>query len=50
MFLVTHDFTEARFLGYRGAVLNLGRIEQQGELAEIFSHPATPFVQAFTAA
>jgi molybdate/tungstate transport system ATP-binding protein len=45
--MVTHDFTEARFLAQRTAVINNGRIEQIGSIAEVFHQPATPFVAEF---
>ncbi|MBS3757934.1 MAG: ABC transporter ATP-binding protein [Desulfobacterales bacterium] len=45
--MVTHDFTEAIFLGQRAAVLNNGRIEQAGPIMEILRHPKSPFVAKF---
>ena len=45
--MVTHDFSEALFLGERTAVLNKGRIEQTGTVSEVFTRPATPFVAEF---
>ena len=45
--MVTHDFTEAHFLAQRTAVINNGRIEQIGSIAEVFHRPATPFVAEF---
>ncbi len=45
--MVTHDFTEAHFLAQRTAVINNGRIEQTGSIAEVFHHPSTPFVAEF---
>ena len=45
--MVTHDFTEAVFLGERGAVLNRGRLEQVGSIDEVFRRPATPFAAEF---
>jgi len=45
--MVTHDFTEAIFLGQRTAVLNNGQIEQTGGLMEILRHPRSPFVARF---
>lgn len=45
--MVTHDFTEALFLGQRAAVINCGRIEQTGPVQEIFSRPRNPFVARF---
>ncbi|MCF7929619.1 MAG: ABC transporter ATP-binding protein [Spirochaetales bacterium] len=45
--MVTHDFSEALSLGGRGAVINNGRIEQTGKIAEIFRKPTSPFVAGF---
>jgi molybdate/tungstate transport system ATP-binding protein len=45
--MVTHDFTEALHLARRGAVLNRGKIEQVGEIEEIFKKPRTKFVARF---
>lgn len=45
--MVTHDFTEAHFLAQRAAVINNGRIEQTGSIAEVFHRPSTPFVAKF---
>ncbi|MDL1968914.1 MAG: ABC transporter ATP-binding protein [Deltaproteobacteria bacterium] len=45
--MVTHDFTEAHFLAQRTAVINNGRIEQTGSIAEVFYQPSTPFVAEF---
>ncbi|MFV9646380.1 MAG: ABC transporter ATP-binding protein, partial [Desulfobacterales bacterium] len=45
--MVTHDFTEAHFLAQRTAVINNGRIEQIGSIAEVFHKPSTPFVAGF---
>ncbi|WP_297004571.1 sulfate/molybdate ABC transporter ATP-binding protein [uncultured Corynebacterium sp.] len=45
--LVTHDQEEALDVADRIAVLSAGRIEQVGAPAELYDHPATPFVQAF---
>ena len=44
---VTHDQEEALTLSDRIAVFNQGRIEQLGTPAEIYDHPASPFVAAF---
>lgn len=46
--MVTHDFAEALYLGQRVAVLNKGRVEQAGLVADVFRRPATPFVAHFT--
>lgn len=45
--MVTHDFTEAVFLGQRAAVLHEGKIEQTGALLDILRHPQSPFVAKF---
>ncbi len=45
--MVTHDFAEALFLGERMAVINQGRVEQTGAVAEVFQRPSTPFVAEF---
>jgi len=44
---VTHDQQEALSMSDRLAVFNDGRIEQVGAPAEIYEHPATPFVAGF---
>ena len=44
---VTHDQEEALTMSDRIAVFNLGKIEQIGTPAEIYEHPATPFVAGF---
>ncbi len=44
---VTHDQEEALAVGDRIAVMNRGRIEQQGAPEEIFHHPRTRFVAEF---
>jgi molybdate/tungstate transport system ATP-binding protein len=45
--MVTHDFSEAHFLAQRVAIINAGRIEQVGKVANVFQRPATPFVAEF---
>lgn len=45
--MVTHDFAEALSLGSRGAVVNNGRIEQIGNMEDIFQRPSTMFVADF---
>jgi molybdate/tungstate transport system ATP-binding protein len=45
--MVTHDFVEALSLGGRAAVMNDGRIEQMGEIEEIFKRPNCAFVADF---
>ncbi len=44
---VTHDQDEALAMSDRIAVFNLGRIEQVGNPAEIYRHPASAFVAGF---
>lgn len=44
---VTHDQEEAFTLADRIIVMNQGRIEQVGPPEEVYSHPATEFVQGF---
>ena len=45
--LVTHDQEEALEVADRVVVMNAGRIEQVGTPAEIYDHPANPFVFNF---
>ncbi|MGH2592796.1 MAG: ABC transporter ATP-binding protein [Anaerolineae bacterium] len=44
---VTHDQEEALTMSDRLAVFNHGTIEQVGTPAEVYEHPATPFVAGF---
>lgn len=44
---VTHDQEEAMEVADEIVVMNHGRIEQVGSPAEIYDHPATPFVMNF---
>lgn len=44
---VTHDQEEAMELADEIVVFNKGRVEQVGTPAEIYDHPATPFVMSF---
>ena len=44
---VTHDQEEAFEVADRVVVMNQGRIEQVGTPAEVFEHPANPFVMDF---
>jgi putative spermidine/putrescine transport system ATP-binding protein len=44
---VTHDQEEALTMSDRIAVFNEGEIEQIGTPAEMYEHPATPFVAGF---
>ncbi|MEA2142354.1 MAG: molybdate transport system ATP-binding protein [Solirubrobacteraceae bacterium] len=48
--LVTHDFTEAAVLGDRVAVIDGGRIVQEGTAGELAASPASAFVADFTGA
>jgi molybdate/tungstate transport system ATP-binding protein len=45
--MVTHDFAEALSLAERAAVMNDGRIEQRGEIGDIFKKPNSAFVADF---
>lgn len=45
--MATHDFSDALSMGTAGAVVNCGRIEQQGGIDEIFFKPQTPFMASF---
>lgn len=44
---VTHDQEEAMGVADEIVVMNQGKIEQIGTPAEIYDHPATPFVMSF---
>jgi sulfate transport system ATP-binding protein len=44
---VTHDQEEAMEVADEIVVMNKGKIEQIGSPAEIYDHPATPFVMSF---
>jgi sulfate/thiosulfate transport system ATP-binding protein len=44
---VTHDQEEAMEVSDQIVVMNQGRVEQMGTPAEIYDHPATPFVMSF---
>jgi molybdate transport system ATP-binding protein len=48
--LVTHDFTEAAVLGDRVAVIDGGRIVQEGTPSALAASPASAFVADFTGA
>jgi molybdate transport system ATP-binding protein len=48
--LVTHDFEEAALLGDRIAVIDSGRLVQEGAAAELASRPGSAFVADFTGA
>jgi ABC-type sulfate/molybdate transport systems ATPase subunit len=43
---VTHDLREAMAIAQRFAVMEAGRIVQQGGIAELRGAPATPFVRS----
>jgi molybdate/tungstate transport system ATP-binding protein len=45
--MVTHDFSEAHYLAQRVAVLNAGRMEQTGEVSDVFMRPNTHFTASF---
>jgi len=44
---VTHDQEEAMEVSDRVVVMNQGRIEQIGSPADVYDHPASPFVYQF---
>ncbi len=46
-FMVTHDFTDVLSLATKTAVINRGKIEQVGEVADIFQRPCSSFVANF---
>ena len=48
--LVTHDFAEAAVLGDRVAIVDGGRIVQEGPRGELAAKPASAFVADFTGA
>jgi molybdate transport system ATP-binding protein len=48
--LVTHDFAEAALLGDRVAVVDAGRVVQQGAASDLAARPASAFVADFTGA
>jgi molybdate transport system ATP-binding protein len=48
--LVTHDFTEAAMLGDEVAIVDDGRVVQQGTASALAARPATAFVADFTGA
>jgi molybdate transport system ATP-binding protein len=48
--LVTHDFAEAALLGDRVAVMDSGRVVQEGAAADLASQPRSAFVADFTGA
>lgn len=44
---VTHDQEEALEVSDRVVVMNKGRVEQEGTPAQVYDHPANPFVYQF---
>ena len=48
--IVTHDQEEAMEVADKIVVMNHGKVEQIGTPAEIYDHPATPFVMSFIGA
>jgi sulfate transport system ATP-binding protein len=44
---VTHDQEEALEVSDRVVIMNEGRVEQSGTPAEVYEHPASPFVYGF---
>lgn len=49
-FMVTHDFTDVLYLATKVAVINQGKIEQVGEVTDIFQKPSSSFVAGFVGA
>ena len=47
---VTHDQEEALEVADRVVLMNRGRVEQVGSPAEVYEHPASPFVYSFLGA
>jgi molybdopterin-binding protein len=47
---VTHDFAEAGLLGDVAILLDEGRVLQYGPAAEVFRHPASPYIAEFLGA
>jgi molybdate/tungstate transport system ATP-binding protein len=45
--MVTHDFSEARYLAQKIAIINQGCLQQTGDIEDIFQRPTTPFVARF---
>jgi osmoprotectant transport system ATP-binding protein len=48
--LVTHDLTEAAYLGDSILLLNDGKIVQTGSFSDLINEPKTPFVREFISA
>jgi molybdate/tungstate transport system ATP-binding protein len=45
--MVTHEFSQVMFLAQRAAIINSGRLEQIGDVSDIFYRPQTRFVAEF---
>ncbi len=45
--IVSHDFADVLYLADRGAVIDNGRVVQQGGIQDIFDRPASSFVARF---
>ena len=45
--LVTHDMSEAAYLGDEIALMREGRIIQRGHVRALLEHPSDPFVTEF---
>ena len=45
--MVTHEFSQVMFLAQRSAIINSGRLEQIGDVSDIFHRPQTRFVAEF---
>ena len=45
--MVSHDFSDVLSLAGKGAIMNQGRIEQIGDISEIFQKPISHFVADF---
>ncbi|MCF6184663.1 MAG: ATP-binding cassette domain-containing protein [Bacteroidales bacterium] len=45
---ITHDYEEALSLANKIAVINSGKLVQKGKPSDIFNHPKSEFVAAFT--
>lgn len=45
--IVSHDFADVLYLADRGAVINKGRLMQQGDMEALFDRPESSFVAEF---
>jgi molybdate/tungstate transport system ATP-binding protein len=45
--MVTHEFSQVMFLAQRAAIIKSGRLEQMGDVSDIFQRPQTRFVAEF---